>query len=156
MSDSSQPRGLQHARLPYPSPSSRICPSSCPLSQWCHPTTSSSAFSLQSFPISGSFPISLLFASCGQRIVAAAAASVLPMSVQGWFPLRLTGVNPCCPGTKSLQHHSWKASVLQCSAFFMVQLSQIRQTCIKNRTWPQFFFFLAALCHIWDLSSLPR
>ena len=95
MSDSLRPHGLQHNRLPCPSPSPRICSNSCPLGQWCHPTISSSVilFSscLQSFPALGSFPVSLLFASSGQTIGASASASVLPVNIQGWFPLVLTG-----------------------------------------------------------------
>ena len=96
MSDSLWPHGLQHTRLPCPSPSPRVCPSSCSLSQWCHPTISSSAtlfsFCLQSFPASGSFPVTQLFTSGGQRI--GASASVLPVSIQGWFSLGLTGLIP--------------------------------------------------------------
>ena len=88
--------GLQHARLPCPSLFPRVCSNSCPLSQWCHPTISSpvALFSScpQSFPASGSFPMSWLFASGGQSTRASASASVLPMSVQGWFPLGLTGL----------------------------------------------------------------
>ena len=87
--------GLQHARLPCPSPSPRACSNSCSLTQWCHPTISCSAipFSscLQSFPISGSILMSQLFASGGQSIGASASASVLPMDIQDWFPLGLTG-----------------------------------------------------------------
>ena len=93
VSDSFWPYGLQHARLPCPSLSSRVCSNSCPLSQWCHPTISSSVipFScLQSFPASGSFPVSQLFTSGGQRIGASASASVLPVNIQDWFSLRLT------------------------------------------------------------------
>ena len=88
-----QPHGLQHARLPCPSLSPGVCSNSCPLSQWCHPTISSSVvpFSCpQSFPASGSFPVSWLFTSGGQSVEASAPASVLPMNIQGWFPLRLT------------------------------------------------------------------
>ena len=95
VSDSLQPHGLQHASLPCPSLSPRICSNSCPLSGWCHPTISSSVipFSscLQSFPASGSFLMSWLFASGGQNIGVSASASVLPMNIQGWFPLWLTG-----------------------------------------------------------------
>ena len=94
VSSSLQPHGLQHSRLPCSSPSPRVCSNSYPLSQWCHPTVSSSVapFSsfLQSFPGSGSFPRSQLFASDGQSI-ASASASVLPMNVQGWFPLGFPG-----------------------------------------------------------------
>ena len=97
MSDSLGPHGLLHTRFSYyPSPSSRTCSNSCPLSRWCHPTISSSVipFSscLQSFPASGSFLMSRLFASSGQSIGASASASVLPMNIQGWFPLGLTGL----------------------------------------------------------------
>ena len=77
-----------------PSPSPRVCSNSCPLSQWCHPTISSSLIPFfscpQSFPTSGSFPISRLFASGSQSIGASASVSVLPMNIQGWFPLGLT------------------------------------------------------------------
>ena len=87
---------LQHARLPCPPPSPRVCSNSCPLSQSCYPTISSSATSfsscLQSFPASGSFPISQVFTSGGQRFGASASASVLPMIIQDWFPLGLTGL----------------------------------------------------------------
>ena len=89
------PHGLQHTRLPYPSSSPGVCSVSCLLSWWCHPTTSSSVtlFSCpQSFPASGSFPISQLLSSGGQRIEASALASVLPMNIQGWFPSGLTGL----------------------------------------------------------------
>ena len=96
MSDCLPPHGLQHARLCCPSPSPRVCSNSCLLSRWCHPTISSSVapFSscLQSFPASGSFPVSQLFASGGQSIGASASASVLPMNIQDWFPLGLTGL----------------------------------------------------------------
>ena len=91
MSDSLQPHGLQHARLPCPSPTPRACSYSCPSSGWCHPTISSSVipFShLQSFPASGSFPVSSFFTSGSQSI--GASASVLPMNIQGWFPLGWT------------------------------------------------------------------
>ena len=86
---------MKHIRLPCPSPSPGACSNSYPLSQWCHPTTSSSVipFSscLQSFPASGSFPMSQFFASHGQRIGISASTSVLPMSIQDWFPLEWTG-----------------------------------------------------------------
>ena len=91
MSDSLRPHRLQHARPPCPSPTPRVYSNSCPLSQWYHPTISSSVdpFSshLQSFPVSGSFQISQFFASDGQRISTSASASVLPMNIQDRFPL---------------------------------------------------------------------
>ena len=93
-SNSLQPHGLLLARLPSPSLSPGVCSDSCPLSPWCHPTISSSVapFSscLQSFPASGSFPVSWLFTSGSQSI--AASASVLPVNIQGWFPLGFNGL----------------------------------------------------------------
>ena len=89
------PNTLQHARLPYPSPSPGVCSNSCPLSRCCHPTISSSvipfSFCLQSFPESGSFPMSQLFASDGQSIRVSASASVLPMNTHDCSPLGWTG-----------------------------------------------------------------
>ena len=88
------PRGLQHARLPCPSSSPGAYSNSCPLSQWCQPTISSSLVPFsscpQSFPASGSFPVSLLFASDNQSI--GVLVSVLWMNIWSWFPLRLTGL----------------------------------------------------------------
>ena len=93
VSESLRPYGLQHTRPPCPSPSPEVYSNSCPLSQWCHPTISSSVvpFSscLQSFPASGSFPMSQCFTSGG--IGVSASAAVLPMNIQNWFPLRWTG-----------------------------------------------------------------
>ena len=94
MSNSWRPHVLQHARLPCPLPSPRVCSNSCPLSQWCHPTISPSVIPytscLQSFRASESFLMTQLFTSGGQSIGASATASVLPMNIQGWFPLGLT------------------------------------------------------------------
>ena len=91
-----QPHGLQHARLPCPSPTPKTCSNSYPSSQWCHPTIWSSVtpFSScpQSVPASGTFPVSRLFSSGDQRIRASVSASVPPMHIQGWFPLGLTGL----------------------------------------------------------------
>ena len=96
MSDSLRPHGLQHTRLPCPSPTPGACSNSCPPSRWCHPTISSSvitfSFCLSSFPAPGSFPMSQFFASGGQSIGASASASVLPMNIQDWFPIGLTGL----------------------------------------------------------------
>ena len=95
-SDSLRPHGLQHARLPCPLPSPRACSNSCQSSWWCHPTISSSVvpFSscLQFFPASGFFLMSQLFTSDGQSIGVSAPVSVLPMDIQDWFPLGLTGL----------------------------------------------------------------
>ena len=91
VSDSLLPHGLQHTRPPCPSPTPRVYSNSCPLSCWCHPTISFSTgpFStcLQSFPASGSFPMSQFFATGGQSIGVSASTSVLPMNIQDWFPL---------------------------------------------------------------------
>ena len=131
MSDSFRPYELQHTGLPCPPLSTRVC--SGPLSRWCRPTISTSAASFsscpRSFPASGSFPVSWLFASGGQSI--GASTSVLPMNIQGWFPrisVGLTGlISLQSEGlSKSfLQHHSLKASIIWCSTFFMVQFTSI-------------------------------
>ena len=96
LSDSLRPHGLKHARLPCPSLSPGVCSNSRPLSRWCHPTISSSVvlFSScpQSFPGAGSFPRCWLFRSGGQGIGASASASVLPMNIQGCFPLGMFGL----------------------------------------------------------------
>ena len=93
--DSLRPHRLQHTRPPCPSPTPGVYPNSCPLSRWCHLTISSSVipFSscLQSLPESGSFPMSQLFASGGQRIGVSASTSVLPVNIQDWSPLGWTG-----------------------------------------------------------------
>ena len=96
MSNSLRPYGLQHTRLPCPSSTLGACSNSCPSSQFCHPTNTSSfvPFSscLQSFPASGYFLMSQFFTSSGQRIGASASALVLPMNIQDWFLLGLTGL----------------------------------------------------------------
>ena len=128
MSDSLRSHGLQHARPPYPSPSSGIYPNSSPLSRWCHPTISSYVipFSsrLQSFASFESFPVSRLFASGGSSIGVSASTSVSQMNTQDSSPLGWTGwISLLSKGFSSLlQHHSSKTSILSHSAFFMVQL----------------------------------
>ena len=125
-----QPHGLKPSRLSCPSPTPGACTSSCPLSQWCHPTISYivipfSSF-LQSFPASGSFLMSQLFTSSGQSIGTSVWASVLPVNIHNWFPLGLTFlISLQSKGlSRVLQHHSSKVSLLpRSSAFFMVQLS---------------------------------
>ena len=95
VSTSLQPHGPQHTRPPCPSPTPKVFPNSCPLSQWCHPTISPSVIPFsscpQSFPASGSFPMSQLFASGGQNIRVSASALVPPTNIQDWFPLGWTG-----------------------------------------------------------------
>ena len=139
VSDSLRPYGLQCTRLLCPSLSSRVCSNSCPLSQWYHPTISSSVTPFSScpqfFPLSGSFPMSQLLASGGQSIGVSASASVLPMNIQDWFPLGLTGWISLLPKglfKSLLQHHSSKASIFPCSPFFMVQLSHPYMTTRKT------------------------
>ena len=118
------PRGLQHTRPLCPSSSLTACSNSCPLSWWCHPTISSpiAPFSscLQSFPASGSFLMSQLFTSGGQSIGVSASASVLPMNIQGWFPLGWTSLI-----TLQSKGLSWVFSntTVQKHQFFSTQLS---------------------------------
>ena len=136
VSDAWQPHGLQNTTLLCPPLSPGLHLDSCPFSQWCHPTSSSSVipFSscLQSFPARGSFPKSQLFTSDGQSIGTSALASILPMNIQDWFPLGWLDLLAIQGTLKSLlQHHSSKASILQCSAFFMVQLSHLYMTAGK-------------------------
>ena len=142
MSDSLQPHGLQHARLPCPSPSHRTCSNSCPSSQWWHPTISSSVihFSscLQSFPKPGSFQMSQLFALGGQNIGVSASTSVLPMNIQDWFPLRWTGwislqskwLSRVFSNTTVPKHQFFGAD------FFGVQLSHLYMTTGKSIALP--------------------
>ena len=96
VSASLRPHELQHARLPCPSPTPRAYSNSCPSSRWSHPTISFSTFfffsCLQSFPTSGSFPMSQFFTSDNQSIGVSASTSVLPMHIQVWFPLEWTGL----------------------------------------------------------------
>ena len=124
MSDSLRPHEPQHARPPCPSPTARVHPNPCPLSQWCHPAISSSVVPFsscpQSFPASGSFQMSQLFTSSGQSIGVSVSTWVLPMNTQDWSPLGWTG-------WISLQSkgHSWVFSntIVQKHQFFGAQLS---------------------------------
>ena len=138
MSDSLQHHGLQHARLPCPSPSLEVCSDSCPLSWWCHPAISSSVicFSscLQSFPASRSFPIRQLFASDGPSIGASASASVLPMNFQGWFPLGLTClISFQSKGLSRAPQFNSISSLLL--SLFTVQLSHLYVTTEKKHSF---------------------
>ena len=135
VSDSLQPHGLQHASLPCPSPTPGACSDSCPLSWWCHPTISSSvvpfSYRLPCFLASGSFPMNQVFASGGQSIGASASASVLPMNIQGWLPLGLTGLI-------SLQSEGI-SSLLQ---FFVISAHILNSLCLSNfplelSQWPE-------------------
>ena len=114
---------LQHARLPCPSPTPWACLNSCPSSQWCHPTISSSvvpfSFLLQSFPVSEAFPMSQFFAWGGQSIGVSASASVFPMNIQDWFPLGLSGL--ICLQFKGLSR-VFSNTTVQKHQFFATQL----------------------------------
>ena len=131
MSNSLWTHEPQHARLPCPLPTAGVYPNPCPLSQWFHPTISSSVVPsssyLQSFPASGSFQMSQIFPSGGQSIGVSASTSVLPMNTQDWLiSFRMDWLDLLAvQGTHKslLQHHSSKASILWHSAFFTVQLS---------------------------------
>ena len=137
VSDSLQPHGLQQARLPCPSPTPGACSNSHPSSQWCYPTISSSVapFSscLQSFPASGSFLMCQFCASGGQSIGASTSASVLPMNIQDWFPLGLTGwISLQSKGLSRV----FSNTTVQRHLFFSTQLS----------LWYSAFFLY--VCHI--------
>ena len=124
MFDSLQPHGLQHTRPPCPLPSPGVCSNSYPLSRWCHPTISSSVvpFSsyLQFFPASGSFLMNQLVTSGGQSIGALVSASVLPMNIQDWFPLGLTGlISLLCKGLSRV----FSNTTIQKHQFFNAQPS---------------------------------
>ena len=144
MSNSLRPHGLQYAGLPCPSPAPGACSNSCPLSQWCHPTISSSVvpFSscLQSFPASGSFQMSQFFTSDGQSFRWSFSFSISlsnVYSVQISFRMDWSDLLAVQETLKSLlQHHSSKASILQCSAFLTVQLSHPYMTTSKTKALP--------------------
>ena len=139
VSDSLRPHGPQHTMLLCPSPTPRACSNSCPSSQWCHPTISSSVvpFSscFQSFPASGSFPVSQFFASGGQSIGVSASASVLPMNIQDWFPLGWTGwISLQSKGLSRVFSNftAQKHQFLGVQPFFMFQLSHPYMTTGKT------------------------
>ena len=135
VSDSLWPRGLQHARPLCLSPSPEVRPSSCPLPWWCHPAISSSdalfCFCSQSFPATWSFPMSQLLTSDDQNTGVSTSASVLPTSIQGWFPLILTklisllskGLSGVLSNTTVRRHQ-----------YFCVPLSLWSSS--HNHTWP--------------------
>ena len=135
VSNSLWPHGLQNARLPCPLPTPRAYSNSSPLSRWCHPTISSSVlpFSscLQSFPASGSFPMSQLFAWDGQSTGVSDLASVLPMNTQDWFPLGWTGWTSL--KSKGLSR-VFSNTTVQKHQFFSTQLSSQSKSHIH--TWP--------------------
>ena len=123
-----RPHRLQRARLPCPPPTPRACSDSCLLSQWCHPTISSSVipFSscLQSFPTSGSFPMSQFFASGGQSTGISASASILSMNIQDWFPLGLIlGLTDLISLKSKGLSRVFSNTTVQMHQFFCAQLS---------------------------------
>ena len=134
MLDSLWPHGLQHTRLPRPSLSLEVCSNSCPLTQWCHPTISSSVTPFSSCPhsylASGSFPMSWLFTLSDQSI--RASVSVFPMNIYGWFPLRLTGLISLL--SKGLSR-VFSNTTVQKHQFFGTQPSS--QSNSHIHTWPQ-------------------
>ena len=136
LSDSFRPHGLQHARLPCPSPTPGACSNSCPLSHWCHPTILFSVVPFSScfqfFTASGSFPMSQFFASGSQNIGVSASASVFPMNIPDWFPLGFTGW--ICLQSKGLARVLSNTTV-QNHQFFGAQLSS--QSTFHIHTWPQ-------------------
>ena len=124
VSNSLQPYGLQDARPPCPSSNPEAYSNSCALSWWCHSTISSSVIpfssGLQYFPASGSFQMSHFFTSGGQSIGASASASVLPMNIQDWFPLGLTGFISLQSKGHSRVFFNTRVQKCQCSAFCLI------------------------------------
>ena len=158
VSDSLEPQGLQHTRLPCPLLSPGICSNLCLLSWWWHPTISVSVvpfFSYpQLFPASGSFPMSQLFTSGSQSIRASALASVLLLNIQGWFPWGLTGlISLQSKELSRIFSSSSKASILQCSAFFTVQLSYPYMTTGKTITLTIWTFVSKVMSLLFNILS---
>ena len=151
-----QPHGLQQARHPCLSPTRRVYSNSCTLSRWSHATISSSVIPFsscpQSFLASGSFPISRFLTSGGRST--GVSASVLPMNIQDWFPLGWTGwISFLSKGLKNLlQHHSSKASILWCSAFFIVQSYGLTRRTFAGQGMSLLFNMLSRLV----IAFLPR
>ena len=157
------PHGLQHTGLLCPPPSPRVCSNSCPLSQWYHLNISSSAtpisFCPQSFPASGSFPMSRFFTLGGQSI--GVSASVFPMNIQDWFPLGLTGFIPLLSkelsrvfSNTTVQKHQFFSTQL----FFMVQLSHLYMTTGKAIffDWMDLCFFTLSIMYFFTLLCQQR
>ena len=144
MSDSLQTHGLQHTRLPCPSLYPGDCSNSCPLSQWCHPTISSSVAPLsclRSFPRSESLPVSQLFASGGQIIGVSASAPALTKNIQGWFPLGLTGLISLL--SMGLSRVFFSTTVWNHQFFFMVPTCPVLKKAVG---------FTREMCCSWPIS----
>ena len=144
---------------PCPKPTPGVYSNSCPSNRGCHPTISSSvdllSSHLQSFPASGSFQMSQIFASGGQSIGVSASTSVLPMNIQDWFPLGWTGwISLQSKGLKSLlHHHSSKASILRHSAFFIDQLSRAYMITGKTITLTRWTFVGKVMSPLFNMPS---
>ena len=154
MSDSLKPHGLHHASLPCPSLSPRVCSNSCPLSQWCYLTISSSAtpdtFCLTFSPASGSFPMSWLFSFGGQSIGASASAPVLPMNIQIWFPLGLIGLI----SLQSKEHSRvFSSTTVWKHQFFDAQPSLWSNSQFLHDYWKNHSFDYMDLCWQNDVSA---
>ena len=162
VSGSLQPHGLQHTRLPCPSPAPGARLNSCPSSWWCHPTISSSVVPfyscLQSFLESGSFWMSQFFASGGQSIIGASTSvSALPVNIQDWFPLGWTGsISLKSKGLSRVFSNTTvqKHQFFGCSAFFIVQLSFPYTTTGKTIALTRYTFFGKVLSLLFNNSSL--
>ena len=135
-SNSLRPHGLQHTRPLCPSPSPKVCPSSCPLHWWCHPAVSSSDilfFCPQSFPVSRTLPMSQLFPSDHQNTGVSASASVLPKSIQDWFPLRLTTLISLL--SKELSEVFSSTTVQRCNSSALCLLYGPALTTVHDHWW---------------------
>ena len=147
MSNSLWPHGLQQARLSCPSPTPRACSNSCPSSRWSHPTISSSVISfsscLQSCSASESLPVSEFFASGDQSIGASALALVLPVNIQAWFPLGLTGLISL--QSKGLQESSLTPQFKSINSSVLSFLYGSALISFVNKTMPLLFFLLSNL-----------
>ena len=154
MSDSLWPHGLQHAKPPCPSPTPGVYSNSCPLSWWCHPTILSSlvlfSFCLQSFPASGSFQMSWFFTSGGQSIGVSASTSVLPMNIQDWFPLGLTGLISL--QSKGLSRVFSNTTVQNISSLVLSLLYGPLLTSVHDY-WKNHSFYYTDLCWQSDVSA---
>ena len=154
MSDSLWLHGLQHTRLSCGSPSPRACSNSGPLSRWCHPTISSSVIPFSSCPQSflalGSLPVSWLFAAGGQSIGVSVLASILPMHIQGWFPLGLTGLISFL--TKGLSRAFFSTVLRKHHSLVLSLLDGLTFTSVHDY-WKNNSFNYTDLCQQSDISA---
>ena len=154
MSDSLRPYESQHARPPCPSPTPGVQSDSRPSSQWCHAAISSSVILFsscpQSFPASKSFPVSCLFVSGSQNIGASSSTSVLPMNIQDWFPLGLTGLISLL--SKGLSR-VFSNTTVQKHQFFSAQPSLWSSSHIVHDYWKNYSFDYMVLCQQSDVSA---